>query len=117
VKTYQAERAVVAVVLAVSACLTGGGVAWLSALAVLLTFSHAQIADRLSEAEGARPPSVYSVHCRHLLDRYWSAKEATWIGVFVAIGNLPAIAGCVVLGAYPLWRRWWRRVHPRAVAT
>jgi hypothetical protein len=27
-------------------------------------------------------------------------------------GTYAALVGCVVFALYPLWRRWWRRVHP-----
>lgn len=55
VRTWHVEALVVGSALSSVALLSGkGGVEWVGATAVLLTFMHAQIADRLAEAEGHR---------------------------------------------------------------
>lgn len=110
-KTWHAERAVVAAVLLGVALVGGHWQDFVGSAAVLLSFAHAQIADRLRErSETSSDP----VHCSHLLDRYWVAKEALWALYFVSSQAWPALAGCVLFLAYPAWRRMWRRVHPRA---
>jgi hypothetical protein len=106
------ERAFVATVL-LTVTLTGrrGLADLLACAAVLLSFAHGQIADRMAEAQEARP--VVDVHCYRQAARYWLAKEVVWIAYFITTRAYPAIVGCVVFAAYPSWRKLWRRVHPR----
>lgn len=112
IRTWHIEAAVVALVLLVVAFVSGGGwVEVVGAGAVLAGFMHCQIADRLHEAHEAslgKPP----VECARWMWRYWVAKEALWIGYFVAHHSYSALAGCVLFAAYPLWRRWWRSRRP-----
>jgi hypothetical protein len=105
--TWVWELSAAAGVLAVVSELGGGGlIQRLSALAVLLSFAHAQVASRLDEAEERRVERA--VHCRAWLVRYLVAKEAAWVAVFGLTGAWPAVAGCALFLLYPLWRRWWR---------
>lgn len=117
-RTWMGERLVVAAILAASAWYGGARAQdWLTAVAVLLSFAHAQVADRLQEAEGARHVAgLVAVPCVGKLDHYWTAKEVLWAIVFLTSWNLPALVGCVALGAYPSWRRVWREIHPRQAA-
>lgn len=105
-KTWVFELLGACSVLSVSALAAGGGAHWLSALAVALSFCHAQVASRLDEAEERR--SQIGVHCRAWLARYLVAKEIAWVSYFVLTGSWPALVGCVLFLAYPVWRRWWR---------
>lgn len=101
------EALVVAVVLAGVAGLTGGApVQWLSAAAVLLSFMHAQVADRMAEKQASA--TLPDVECWRWSDRYFVAKELAWCGVF-AIGRAwPALVGVGLFLAYPAWRRYHR---------
>lgn len=109
-KTWQLERAFACVVLAAVAFAAGGGVQWIAALAVLGTFAHMQISDRLAEREAAR--EVPSVECHHLAVRYLVAKEIAWVAFFALTGAWTALAGVPLFLLYPAWRRWWRARHP-----
>lgn len=111
-KTWQLEMAVVAVVLATVAIVSGGGALELvGAGAVLLSFGHAQVADRLAEAERERRAYVrfaddaHSVACYRWAARYLVGKEALWLVYFVLHASWSALAGVVLFLLYPLWRR------------
>lgn len=110
-RTWHVETLVVGALLATSALAAGArALDWLSAGAVLLSFGHASIADRLAEREASRV--VRSVHCVRYLQAYWVAKEALWVAVF-AVGHVwPALVGCGVFLAHPVWRRWYRARKP-----
>jgi hypothetical protein len=121
VRTWHFETAVVAAVLLVVALASGGGVLELvGAGAVLLSFGHASVADRLAEAERERRAYVkldgdtdkHAVECHRWATRYLVGKEALWLVYFVALGAWSALAGVALFLAYPVWRRWWRRLHP-----
>lgn len=119
-KTWQAELAVVAAVLATVIVATGGGyVELLGAGAVALSFGHAQVADRLAEAEAERQAYVKfddldraGVKCHAWATRYLVSKEALWCLYFVIHHSWSALAGVGLFLAYPLWRRWWRKRNP-----
>lgn len=119
-KTWQTEMMFVAVVLAVVAIASGGGsLELVGACAVLLSFGHAQVADRLAEAEAERRAYVrmegldgHSVACHRWATRYLVGKEALWCVYFVAHGSWSALAGVGLFISYPLWRRWRRARHP-----
>lgn len=104
--TWQAEMAFVSVVMGGVAWANGGWRAWIGALAVVLSFGHAQVADRMREKEAAK--LLPDVACWRWSDRYFVGKEAAWAVYFVATRTWPALAGVAVFLAYPLWRRWWR---------
>lgn len=105
-KTWQGELVVAATVMAGCALAAGGGVQWLGAAAVIGTFAHTQVADRLSAKEAAR--AVPEVDCYRWLTRYLVAKELLWIVFFAMTGAWTALAGVPLFLLYPLWRRWWR---------
>ena len=114
IRTWYFETAFVAAVLVGITVLTATRpIDWLACAAVFLTFRHAQIADRMSEAQGAMP--VPAVHCFRLATRYWILKELCWLAFFILQGSYAAVAGAVLFALYPAWRRFWRTVHPRAV--
>lgn len=113
IRTWHCELSVVAVVLAVVAIAAGGGVLeLLGAGAVVLTFGHAQVADRLAERDAVR--SRPSVPCHRWATRYLVGKETLWCAYFVLHQSWSALAGVALFLAYPSWRRWWRRRHPIA---
>ena len=111
-RTWVAEALLVAWVLMLVANATGGGlVQWVSALAVLLSFCHAQVAARMAEkqAASARP----DVACWRWSQRYLVGKELSWCFVFAATGAWPALAGVALFLSYPAWRRYHRRRRER----
>lgn len=120
-KTWHLEMTVAALVLVAVALLSGGS--WLELLgaaAVVLTFGHAQVADRLAENERERGEYVrdavadrHAVTCHRWATRYLVGKETLWLVYFVLHASWSALAGVVLFLAYPLWRRLWRRRHPR----
>lgn len=85
---------------------------WLAAVGVGLGFHHASVANRLQEAEQARPESAHSVECVRWLTMYWVGKEVAWVGYFLATGAVSALVGCAVFLAHPGWRRWYRSRRP-----
>jgi len=108
VKTWKIEAGVVGAVLSLVAFATGGTLAgWITAAAVLLSFMHAQVADRMAEQQEAMPTP--SVPCWRWSRAYFLAKEALWLAAFVITGAWPAVAGVVLFLAYPAWRRSYRR--------
>lgn len=119
-RTWQAELAVVATVLAgVVIASGGGGLEWIGAGAVTLSFAHAQVADRLAEAERERRAYVrmegldeLGVDCHRWATRYLLGKEALWLAYFALHRSWSALAGVGLFLAYPAWRRWWRRRRP-----
>jgi hypothetical protein len=111
IRTWHIETAVVALVLVAVALLSGGGALELiGAGAVLLSFGHASVGERLREREAAR--IAPSVECHHWSTRYFVGKEALWFLYFVLHGSWSALAGVGLFLVYPLWRRFWRRRYP-----
>lgn len=115
-RTWHAELLVVAIVeVAVTAWHVVGGGDLLRegvcALAVCLSFAHAQVADRLAERDAARARP--SVECHRWASRYLVTKELAWTTLFALTGTWSAIAGSALFALYPLWRRLWRKVKPR----
>lgn len=112
-KTWHVENAVVVIVLAAVVVVTRGRwVEWVGAAAVFCGFCHASIAERMREREAAR--TVPSVECHRLATWFFLAKEAGWLVYFVALHAWSALVGCGLFLLYPLWRRYWRRIHPMA---
>ena len=107
-RTWHKEAAVAAVILSFSgiASVMGGVpviVAVLSGLAVFATFLHAQVAARLSEAATV---GHLKVECYFKERYYYVAKEILWLLLFVITWNLPALAGCIFMLLYPVWRQY-----------
>lgn len=127
-RTWQVELLVAAIVLFGVALLAGGSwVQLVGAGAVALSFAHAQVADRLAEAEADRRGNELLwvpaenrrnnrqeftprlAHCHAWAVRYLVGKELLWLVYFVALGAWSALAGVGLFLLYPLWRRGWRR--------
>lgn len=116
-RTWQLETAIVASILAGSAAAAGGALRdWICAFAMLASFAHAQVSDRLAEhaaltdafarqMTGAR--SLAS--CWRWSRRYFVAKELAWLVAFAMIRAWPALVGVVVFLLYPVWRGVYRR--------
>lgn len=80
------------------------------AFAVLFTFQHAQIADRMQERQALQVKP--DVECYRKSNRYFVAKELLWIVFFVMTKSFSALSGAIVFCLYPLWRKYWRKIHP-----
>ena len=79
-----------------------------SALAVLLTFGHAQISSRLSEQQSIiEKPTV---ECYRKLLYYYVGKEALWFIYFLSSKSYSALVGVFVFLLYPLWRKFYLTV-------
>lgn len=114
-RTWQAEMLVVGAVLLTVAIASGGGaLELLGAGAVLLTFGHVQVADRLAERESARERP--SVDCHRWAARYLVSKESLWLLYFSLHRSWSALAGVGLFIVYPAWRRFWRTRKPLAAA-
>lgn len=79
----------------------------LGAIAVILTFGHAQIADRMAEQESLRANP--SVDCYRKLWYYFVGKELFWCLYFLLNHSYSALVGVLVFLAYPIWRGIYRR--------
>jgi hypothetical protein len=109
--TWQFEILIVAHLLAVVWVLTGAKpVELLGAAAVVLTFAHAQVSDRMAEREARRVTP--DVHCYRWSLRYFVGKELLWLAYFAAHRSWSALVGVGVFLVYPLWRGWYRRRWP-----
>lgn len=111
-RTYHFENAVVLVILAVPFFFTQDLrlTEIIAAIAVFLTFQHAQIADRMQERQAAQ--TVPDVECHWKSNLYFMAKEAMWILFFALTRSWAALLGAFVFFLYPFWRKWYRRRYP-----
>jgi len=78
--------------------------------AVFFGFCCSSISDRMVEREAARTKPL--VHCYRMYWWFFWAKECSFAIYFALHGAWSAIAGCIVFGLYPLWRKYWRYIHP-----
>lgn len=110
-RTWQLELGVVAGVLASVVFARGAPlIEWVAAAAVLASFAHGQVSDRLAEQEGLRERPA--VECHAWARRYYVLKEALWAAFFFATGAWSALVGVALFLAYPAWRAWWRGRSP-----
>lgn len=114
-KTWHIENVVVATILLAVLAATGHrAIELVGSAAVYCAFCHASISERLREREAARPAP--SVDCYRRATHFFIAKEVLFAAYFAAQGVWSALVGCAVFAAYPLWRRYWRQIHPMAPA-
>ena len=107
-KTWKIEMMVVTIILLLVNLLFNRlfSIEILSALAVILTFGHAQISTRLSEQQSlVEQPSV---ECHRKLILYYIGKEVCWFWYFLISGSYSALVGVVVFLMYPLWRKYYK---------
>ncbi len=109
-KTWHFEMAVAALLLGAAAAVRGTWVDWVGALAVLLSFGHACVAERMRERQ--EQGSHAFVDCHRALNLYLVGKEIAWVVFFVATSSYPALVGCALFLLYPVWRSVWRTHHP-----
>lgn len=107
-KTWKIEISVVTIILLAVNLLTHKifTIEALAAIAVLLTFGHAQIADRMAEQEGLRDKPA--VDCYRKLWYYFVGKELFWCLYFLMNHSYSALVGVIVFIAYPIWRSIYR---------
>lgn len=107
-KTWHYELGVVTVILC---CITfffaNNPVNWVTTLAIIITFNHGIIGDRLQEKQGRmdRP----TVECYWKLNKLFAAKEIIWIVAFLMMKNYAAIVGSALFFFYPFWRKYYRK--------
>jgi hypothetical protein len=107
-KTWHYEIIVLASVLCIVNLIAANNlVNWITTLAILITFNHSQIADRLMERQ--KELQVRTVECVHKLVYLFLAKETVWITAFLVMRNYAAIVGSIVLFLYPFWRKIYRK--------
>lgn len=104
---------VVGAVLCVVTLLTGNTkVNWVITAAIIMTFQHAQIADRLQERQAKM--AVPDVACYYKLNWLFAIKEILWITAFIMLKTWSAIIGADMFALYPLWRKYYRsKIKPR----
>jgi hypothetical protein len=80
-KTWHYETAIVALILcSVTAVFKNDLVNWITTVAILFTFNHGQIGDRLQEKQKILDKPT--VECYWKLNRLFVAKEIIWIVAF-----------------------------------
>ena len=108
-KTWVGEMIVVAAILVMVNTITNHLLLpdIIAAIAVLLTFGHAQIGDRLAEKQSMLEKPTVKCYRRMLL--YFIGKEVCWFAFFLMTQSYSALVGVVVFLFYPLWRKGYRR--------
>jgi hypothetical protein len=111
-KTWKVEMLVVAIILVAINFFTNRlfTIEILAMVAVLLSFGHAQIANRLIEQEALRDQPT--VECYKRMHYYFVGKECFWLLYFFMSQSYSALAGVFLFIAYPIWRKWWRKIKP-----
>jgi hypothetical protein len=110
-RTWHGELVFVALVLLmVWLCTDRQPIELVSVFAVLGSFAHGSVSERLREREAARVTP--DVECHAWSTRYFMLKELGWCSYFVLRHAWSALAGVGLFLLYPAWRRWWRKRHP-----
>lgn len=105
IRTWHAEALVAAASLAEVMVVTHGGLREaIGSAGVMLSFLHAQVAQRHAEADAAR--EVPLVSCHRWSARYFVAREIAWFAYFATGRCWSALVGCVLFLVYPAWRKW-----------
>lgn len=115
-KTWKIEMLVVGAILLAVNFFTHHlcSVEMLAALAVLLTFGHAQIADRMARSQATMDKPT--VECYRKMWYYFAGKEICWFLYFFMTRSYSALVGVIVFLLYPIWRmcyRDWKEMHPK----
>jgi hypothetical protein len=108
IQTWIYEILVVGIILsAVTLCFANNLINWVSTIAILLTFNHGQIGDRLQERQSKMDKPT--VECYHKLNKLFAGKEIVWIAAFLLMKNYAAIVGSALFFVYPFWRKYYRK--------
>ena len=103
VTTWAKEALVVGSILLAVALAKGQAIELLGALAVLLSFMHAQVSFRHAEASRKSQPQV---SCHWIAQYYFLGKEACWFSYFLCLGAWSALIGVLIFLIYPVWRKY-----------
>jgi len=108
-RTWQIEMLVVTIILLAVNYFTDHlfSIEILAIIAVLLTFGHGQIADRLAEQESLKEKP--EVECYRGMWYYFIGKECFWFLYFFFNKSYSALIGVFVFLVYPIWRRIYRK--------
>jgi len=109
------ESLVVFVLLAIVTIFAGNTlVEWIGTFAVLFTFKHVSVANRLEEREALRVKHTGKpeIECYKRLTQYLVTKEILWFAYFILLGAYSALVGVFVFLLYPVWRKWYRKKYP-----
>src|SRR5882757_187050 len=111
-KTWHYELLVVTGILCLTTLLfQNNRINWITTVAIMFTFQHAQIGDRLQE--GQRQMTNPDVKCFWKLNILFAMKEIVWIATFLLMHNYAAIVGSIMFACYPVWRKIYRSYRPR----
>lgn len=111
IKTWHIELIIISVVLVVvTAIFKNDLINWITTLAIIFTFQHAQISDRLQERQTVLDKPT--VECYGKLNKLFVGKEILWITTFYLMNNYAAIVGSAMFAAYPYWRKLYRKYKP-----
>jgi hypothetical protein len=107
-KTWKIEMLCVSIILMIVNIVTYKlfTIELLAAIAVVLTFGHTQIADRMAEQEALKEQP--DVLCYKKLLYYFAGKELFWCLYFIMNHSYSALVGVIVFLFYPVWRRIYR---------
>lgn len=107
ISTYIKEMLVVIPILCITTWINANNtVNWTMTAAVIATFCHAQISDRLKESQ--QIIANKTVKCYWKLNWYFGIKEILWITAFIMVHTYAAIVGSVLFALYPFWRKLYR---------
>ena len=107
-RTWHYEVAVMTLVLCVvNYFFANNAINWVTTLAIILTFQHGQIGDRLQERQDKL--EIKTVECYHKLNKLFAGKEIVWIIAFIMMKNYAAIVGSLLFFLYPFWRKYYRK--------
>lgn len=107
-RTWHIEISFVGAILFLITCFFANNwINWITTIAILVTFNHGQIGDRLQERQSKMDQPT--VECYYKLNRLFTAKEILWIIAFLLMKNYAAIVGSVLFALYPYWRKYYRK--------
>ena len=108
IKIWMIEFLVVLAILAFVTILTGNRIVeWIGTLAVLFTFGHVSVTDRMMEKQASKEKP--DVECYKWSERYLFGKEILWLAYFFLHQSYAALVGVFIFLLYPFWRRWYRK--------
>lgn len=115
--TYQVEYAFVVSVLVITVLVTGNGFnmwKWVEAAAVMLTFMHMKISQRMAEKEERAQTSGGKVRTEYYwkLEPIFMGKEILWVVTLAHLQAWAALVGTFLFLLYYPWRETWRKSHP-----
>ena len=113
--TYQVEYGFVFIILFAVVLINKSEMyEWIGALAVLVTFMHAKVANRLAEREKYRQQHntddiILSYHYK--IKKFFILKEILWFAYFILLGAWSALVGVIIFLLYEPWRKLWRKYY------